>query len=127
MPSILVIDDEPAIRLFCRMCLEAAGYQVYDAADGEQGVRAHRLLRADLILCDVFMPNKAGLETLLALRREFPGVKVVVMSGGSLGTSRSFLPDALLLGAVGVLPKPFGTEQLLAAVKAALPSPTRPE
>lgn len=119
MPTVLVIDDEPAIRQLCLNILAAAGYQVREAADGEQGLLSHRQEPADLILCDIFMPEKEGLETIKELRRECRVVRIVVMSGGKVN-GMDFLKVALLFGADAAIAKPFEPAQLLAVVRAAL-------
>jgi CheY-like chemotaxis protein len=117
----LVIDDEPAIRSYCRMILEVAGYEVREAANGKRGVVACRNEPVDVVLCDVVMPEQDGIATLLELQRDFPALPVIVMSGNSR-SKHDYLQDASLLGTTGVLPKPFGPEQLMAAVRAALPT-----
>src|SRR4051812_16983873 len=106
MAHVLVIDDEAAIRSFVRLALEKAGHRVSEAADGDEGLRAFRADPADLVLCDIFMPEKDGLETIQILRRASPGVPVVAIGGGNYrGTD--FLAVARKLGATAALYKPF--------------------
>src|SRR5205807_7303003 len=85
--------------------------------DGGEAIRAFRQHPSDLLLCDLFMPGKEGLETIRELRREFPDVKIVAMSGGALNGTMDFLPVAARLGALAVLSKPFTPEALLAVVE----------
>jgi CheY-like chemotaxis protein len=122
MSTILVIDDHADLRTCCRQFLEAEGHRVREAADGAQGLRAHRQRPVDLVLCDNFMPRKEGLETVRQLRREFPDLRIVAMSGGGRMLGKGFLSDALLFGAKAALEKPFGRDQLLEVVRAALPT-----
>ena len=115
MAQILVIDDEAAIREFLRDALEGEGYVVDAAADGEAGLRAFRAEPADVVLCDIFMPGKDGLETISALIREFPSARIIAMSGGRFG-DLDLKKVAMLLGAVGALNKPFTLDELLSTV-----------
>src|SRR5690349_994065 len=98
MARILIIDDETALRLWLRVVLEGAGHQVVDAPDGTAGLQALRRQPADLVLCDVFMPERDGLETIRALRREFPHVRVVAMSGGGFDGRVQMLAVAARFG-----------------------------
>jgi CheY-like chemotaxis protein len=121
MPSILVVDDEDQIRHLIRETLEQAGYQVTEARDGKEAVLQCRLAPADLIIMDILMPDQDGLETTTTLRREFPHVKVIAITGGSdmIGTL-NFLDVAKMLGAHRTLQKPFEMKALLDAVHAEL-------
>jgi CheY-like chemotaxis protein len=118
---ILIIDDEGVLRRVARLALEAAGHEVDEAADGDEGLRAYRARPADVVLCDLFMPGREGLETIPELRRA--GARVVAVSGGGLKGAVSVLDVAVALGAVSALPKPFGRKELLAAVEGALSRP----
>ena len=80
---ILVIDDDPDIRRLLRLALEDAGYDVREAQEGDDGLAIARQERCALAIVDLFMPGKEGLETILALRREMPQIKLIAMSGGS--------------------------------------------
>jgi CheY-like chemotaxis protein len=101
--------------------LEGAGFEVAEAA-GEQAVRAFRDSGADVVLCDMFMPDVDGLEVIRELRRDFPKATVIAMSGGGYGGSLDVLPVARQLGAAGVLYKPFGPAALLAAIDRVRPT-----
>jgi DNA-binding response OmpR family regulator len=117
---ILVIDDNDSFRESLRMFLEAAGHQVLGAADGREGARLVRQHAPDLLLCDIFMPRKDGLEMIRELRHDFPGLRVIVMSGGSDRVGIDLLPVARLMGAVHALQKPFELHDALAAVEQVL-------
>jgi DNA-binding response OmpR family regulator len=121
MKSILVIDDEEQLaRMVCTM-LEREGYHVVIANNGKEGLKYFRTEPMDLVITDIFMPEKEGLETIRELRREFPGVKIIAMSGGtSRAEGFSALPLAEKLGAACTLVKPFSRSDLLARVKQCL-------
>ncbi len=110
---IVVADDEAAVRGFLRGVLEGAGYQVTEAADGDQALKAARAGRADLVITDLVMPGREGIETIRALRKEGAGVAIMAISG-ALGPE--FLEIARALGAQAVLSKPIEAGQLLARV-----------
>jgi len=117
---ILVVDDEAGIRKALLLMLEDAGFEVAEAGNGEEGLRAFRRQPADLVITDLFMPDKDGLELIRGLRREFPDVKVIAMSGGGFSSSMHMLPFARRLGAVEVLDKPFSLATALATVERVL-------
>jgi DNA-binding response OmpR family regulator len=123
MVRILVIDDACWIREALRLTLEAAGYEVRVAADGEEGLRAFRRDRADVVLCDLCMPGKDGLETIRQFRQEWPGVPVVAMSGGATRGGLNLLTVARSGGACCILRKPFDRASMLAAVEGAVRGP----
>ena len=118
MARILVIDDNADMREVMRLILEGAGYSVDLAADGALGLVLQRSRPADVVITDIFMPNQDGLETVAHLRREFPQVKVIAMSGGGVLVKGSrYLSTASEIGAHALLAKPFHPEQLLRAVR----------
>ena len=123
MTRVLVVDDDLHARTVARAILEHAGIEVVEAADGAAGLRAYRNLGADLVLCDLFMPDVDGLELLRELRREFPDVKVIAMSAGGFHGKVDLLAVARQLGAAEVLPKPFPVGALLEAVERVLGRP----
>ncbi len=126
MAQILVIDDDEQIRGVLRRMLERAGHSVVEAADGELGTQAHRAHPADLIITDIFMPQRDGLETIVALRREFVGVKLIAISGGDRTGALDLRQEALLFGAARTLQKPFTATELLAVVGEVLAQPPAP-
>ena len=109
MARIMVIDDNMETRMAVRRILERAGHQVIEATNGEEGARLFSQNPPDLLITDIAMPGKDGVETLLELRTDFPDIKVIVMSG----RSRALLPAAEELGAVHTLSKPFTRSELL--------------
>jgi PAS domain S-box-containing protein len=116
---ILVADDEAGVRSYLRGVLEEAGYQVLEAADGDQALKEARAGHVDLVITDLVMPGREGLETIRALRKEAAGVGIIAISG-ALGPE--FLEIARVLGAQAVLPKPLDAGQLLAKVAEVLKS-----
>jgi len=120
MPTILLIDDDGAVRLFCRLVLEAAGYEVREAANGVLGLSAQHERPANLVVLDFYMPGKDGLATLGELLAHAPELKVILISGGTPRGPRDVWAEALRAGATAVLGKPFTPDQLLAAVTEAL-------
>jgi two-component system response regulator (stage 0 sporulation protein F) len=115
MATILIIDDEESIRLLLRSALEAAGYEVTEAANGRQGLELYRRKPTDLVITDILMPELNGLDMLLELTREFLNAKVVAISGA--GGEKNVLDVAKLLGARQTFRKPFSMPQLLGAVR----------
>ena len=129
MPDILIIDDEAPIRGIMRRTLEGSGYAVREAPDGEAGLQAVRAHTPDLVISDLIMPEREGLETIQVLREEFPGVKILAVSGGGAVANEGYLMDAELLGADASLAKPFSLTDLRDAVARllALVDPVPPE
>ena len=117
MARILIIDDEPQIRSMLRLMLERDGYEVVEAPDGIEGIRAYRRKPADLIITDLIMPNKDGIGMIIDLQKEFPDVKIIAMSGGGLNKPEGYLKGAKKLGATCTLTKPIDREKMLRAVK----------
>ncbi|UCF91875.1 MAG: response regulator [Desulfobacterales bacterium] len=124
MKRILVIDDESQIRSMLRLMLERAGYEVLEASDGAEGIRLYRENSADLVITDLIMPNKDGIGMIIALKKEFPEVKIIAMSGGGLNRPEGYLIGAQKLGATRTLTKPINREQMLRAVKDTLKAPS---
>lgn len=126
MQKILLIEDNADARRLLRDALEAAGYDVYAVADGEAGIQAQIRAPADVVVTDLFMPNKEGLETIAELRKRMPHTKIIAISGGSRlrGAQIDHLATAREIGADAVLKKPFDPAQLIAIVQQVLsPSP----
>jgi CheY-like chemotaxis protein len=116
--SIMVIDDDSQVRTFIRELLEGEGYEVREAGNGKEGVKAFRQRTADLVLCDIFMPEKDGLQTIRELQDEFGKVKIVAISGGNHPCGQvDFLPLARKCGASATLHKPLAPKSLLGAVR----------
>jgi CheY-like chemotaxis protein len=115
--KILLIDDDEEIRLTLRLVLERAGYKVTVAPDGKEGLRRYHDEKADLVITDLFMPEKEGLETIMEIRRDNPATPIIAISGGWRIGSDEVLRIAERLGAIRTLSKPFGMEDLTGAVE----------
>jgi CheY-like chemotaxis protein len=120
MAKILIIDDEEQVRLYLRRILEPEGHEVVEAPDGKVGLQLYREEPFDLIITDVFMPEKEGLETIRELRSEYPEVKIIAISGGGRNIDLDFLPLAKQFGALRTLTKPFDRQEMLNAVQEVL-------
>jgi YesN/AraC family two-component response regulator len=117
METILIIDDEAQIRSMVRLILERAGYTVREAQDGSDGIRLFREDPAELIITDLIMPNKDGIGMIIELKKDFPDLKIIAMSGGGLNRPEGYLRGAQKLGAACTLSKPLNRSDLLRAVK----------
>jgi len=124
MPLILIIDDEPQIRSMLKLMLERDGYEVAEAPDGIEGIRVYRQKPADLVITDLIMPNKDGIGMIIDLKKEFPNVKIIAMSGGGLNKPEGYLKGAKKLGAACTLTKPIDRDEMLRAIKDVLQSPS---
>ncbi len=120
MATILIIDDDPQICDLLEQVLEKEGHFVHSALNGEEGIRLYRQHLPELILLDILMPEKEGLETILDLRREFPTVMVIAMSAASESAKINLLELAQRLGAQYRMTKPFGLQTVIELVNAAL-------
>jgi DNA-binding response OmpR family regulator len=113
MAKILIIDDDPVLRGTMRKILERAGYDVSEAADGDAGRRQVAAGAPDLVITDLLMPEKEGIETIQELTERFPDVRILAVSGaGGSDDEEGPLMDAKLFGAHAVLPKPFSVQAL---------------
>ena len=115
--KILVIDDDEQMRVLLRQVMEWAGHEVVEAADGREGTRLQRQHRADLVITDLIMPEQEGLETITALRRDYPNLKIIAISGGGRIGPEAYLPAARELGADRVFSKPFDVQELAETVR----------
>jgi len=116
MARILVIDDDRKLRDVMSRALERAGHTVFEADDGAAGIRLYREHGPDLVITDIFMPERDGLQTIVQLRREFTGVKIIAISGGDQSGSLDFREHAEVLGASRTLRKPFDKAELVKIV-----------
>jgi len=117
---ILIIEDDPLTREWLESLLTRNGYDVDSASNGQEGIELFRLNQAELVITDIVMPEKDGIETITDLKRQYPGVKVIAISGGERrpeGVSRNYLHSATLLGANRAIQKPIANEDLLNAVR----------
>jgi CheY-like chemotaxis protein len=120
MATILVIDDEQAMARVVRDMLAGAGHQVLVAQDGEAGTELLESSRVDLIVTDILMPKRDGLETIRLTRRSSRRIPIIAITGGGRTGELDYLEEALEFGADATLRKPFGRSELLYAVSSLL-------
>lgn len=116
MARVLVIDDDPLVRAMLKQTLEKSGYEVADASDGAEGIGLFRQKPADVVITDIIMPGKDGWETIVELRRDFPDVKIIAISGGDRIGPTSYLMIGRRFGAQRIFAKPLKKDELLKAV-----------
>ncbi|MBM4403927.1 MAG: response regulator [Candidatus Cloacimonetes bacterium] len=116
MTKILVIEDDTSFRGVLVQMLERAGFEVRFAEDGNQALDICGSFSPDIVLTDIIMPDKEGLETIQELLTLNPGLKIIAMSGGGRFGPESYLPLAQKLGAKRTLQKPFMREELLKTI-----------
>jgi CheY-like chemotaxis protein len=114
MAVILVMDDHPGIRDMLEETLVGAGHEMFAATNGQEGLHLCKAHPPDLMIIDMFMPEKDGLETIQELRRKQPDAKVIAISGAPLASN--VLDIAQKLGAQQVLHKPFHPNEIISAV-----------
>lgn len=124
MKTILLIDDEEDFRRLLAATLSSAGYQVLAAENGAIALKLFRAQPVDLVITDLVMPEKEGIETMLELHKLQPALKVIVMSGGGRVDPTDYLPMARQLGASMTLAKPFKSQEMLDAVASLLAEPS---
>lgn len=120
MARILIIDDEELARFTLREILEAAGHEVVEASNGNEGIRHQKANSFDMVITDMIMPEKEGLETVVELKGEYPELKIIAISGGGRTRNMDFLQLAGEFGADLIITKPFSEEELMQGVTACL-------
>ncbi len=116
MARVLVIEDDPEVRTYLVAVLTRAGHEVLEAGNGKDGVQVFNDEPCEVVITDIIMPEKDGIETILDLRRDHPNLKVIAISGGGRSTPDNYLHSAKLLGADRAIRKPFTNEEILSAV-----------
>ena len=114
--TILIIDDEEQIRKMLRQMIEKNGYNVFEASDGGEGLQCVKHNHIDLIITDIFMPGKEGIETIIELKRDYPDITIFAMSGGGSVGPETFLKITNQLGVVETFTKPIDRKALLHAI-----------
>lgn len=123
MASVLVIDDDDMVRTMLLRSLARGGHEAVGARDGLEGVARFRETPCDVVITDIFMPNQEGLATIMELRRTFPHIRIIAISGGGARASLDVLPVAEALGACRTLRKPFTPQEVLDVVRDVLEAP----
>lgn len=117
MVDIIIIDDDVQLSAMLRQLLERNGYSVLTAPDGNKGIELYHNEGARLIITDLIMPEKEGIETIAELVKENPDVKIIAMSGGGRLKPDSYLNLAETFGAIKTFTKPIARDPFLLAVK----------
>lgn len=120
LAKIVVIDDDPALRRTMRKILERGGHEVREAENGLAGLSLVEADRPDVVVTDLLMPEKEGIETIVELSDRFPDVGVVAISGAGGASREGPLVDAELFGADATLSKPFTIERFQETVERVL-------
>lgn len=115
MARILIIEDDDLLRGVLARSLEMCGHSIVQASNGQEGLDLYRAAPSDLVITDLVMPVKEGVETIVQLRQRAPQLPIIAMSGG-VANSNVYLTIAAKIGARRVLAKPFTPRQLLDAV-----------
>ena len=123
MQSILVIDDDKLMCLALARILASSGYDVAQAYNGEEGLQKYRGGKFDLVITDLIMPDKEGIQIIRELRKEDSSIRIIAMSAGGRGGATDYLKWARLMGAKQCLSKPIRREELLGAVTSVLAAP----
>jgi CheY-like chemotaxis protein len=115
---ILVIEDEEDIRQMICDILEDDGYTTVQASNGNEGLRFLRKNpEFNIVITDLLMPEKEGISTISELRKDFPWIKIVAISGGGIDIPENYLNRAKAMGADTTLSKPFGSGELLSVIE----------
>jgi YesN/AraC family two-component response regulator len=120
MARILLIDDDDFVRGVLRLILNQFGHFVIEARNGREGIDLFMGANADLVITDIVMPEKEGLEVLKEIRKMSPAVKIIAISGGGRVNPTDYLRMARFLGAAKVLAKPISNEALIGAINEVL-------
>jgi CheY-like chemotaxis protein len=121
--NILIIEDDELIRDVLKQLLEREGYNVTTARNGKIGIELFQAEPSDLVITDLIMPEKEGIETIRELRKDYPDLKIIAISGGgNIIAPTEYLNIAQRLGVQKTLSKPFKTEEILEAIRQLLPS-----
>lgn len=118
---VLIVEDDPQYRKLLKEVLENFGYQVLTTANGKEALRAFQEQPPKLVITDIIMPEKEGIETIRELRKLAPDVKIIAISGGGIGSADIYLKIAKSVGADRTIEKPMVIDELMAAVTALLP------
>jgi len=117
MARVLVIDDEEQVRTLIREVLEGAGHEVIEARNGREAMKLYEANPTCVVITDLVMPEQDGLETIREVRRRFPAVKIIAVSGAQQKLNLDLLYVAEKLGALRTLEKPFEIRKLVALVE----------
>lgn len=112
MARILIVDDQDFVRFTLKQVLERAGHEVTEASNGEDAIQQLEMVQPDLLITDILMPEKGGIEIIAELKVSHPDVKIVAMSGGGRTENMDYLELATATGADATLLKPFRAQDV---------------
>jgi CheY-like chemotaxis protein len=112
---ILIVDDDPSVLRTLQRLLSRQGYQVLEARDGNEAIRVWRDQGADLVITDLHMPQKDGIQTIIELMSHTPGIRIIAMSGGGQTKRLDLLGNATMLGVL-TIEKPFTLLEMMTVV-----------
>ena len=113
--SVLIIDDEISSRNVLKEIFEYMNYEVYTACNGKEGIESYRRITTDIVITDIYMPEKDGLQTIREIKKEFPEAKIIAMSGITQG-NMDFFQVARYFGAIDCIRKPFEPDDIIRIV-----------
>ena len=116
MKKILLIDDDTHFREMFAVLLKRNNYEVIEAVDGRYAKELYNEHQPNLVITDIIMPDKEGIETILDLKKEFKDIKIIAVSGGGRTNAMDNLRSARLLGATLTFEKPFENKEILEAI-----------
>jgi DNA-binding NtrC family response regulator len=116
MSRILLVDDDAQVRKMLKITLERAGYEVVEAEDGVEAVNLYDAETIGLVITDIVMPEKEGIETIMDLKTLNPGVRIIAISGGGRINPEDYLKWAQRFGVANTFTKPVDREELLSSV-----------
>ena len=126
MATILLVDDDDQFRGMLSEVLTRAGYQVQEASDGHEATRLYASNPTDLVITDLVMPGKEGLEMIVEFKQVDPAIRIIAMSGGNRNGAQDYLKMAKALGAHRVLTKPFLHREILDVISEVLQGSAAP-
>jgi CheY-like chemotaxis protein len=118
--KVLIVDDTPSDRVILKSYLSQLGHEVVEAENGKTALKTIENQRFDLVISDVIMPEKDGIEVLSAVKKDHEGIKIILISGGGHGSAGEYLEVAKVLGADEILSKPFSMDELKSVIERAL-------
>ncbi len=116
MKTLLLIEDDELFRKSLVQIIQELDYTVLEASDGDEGVSLYRRFKPDIVVTDLIMPGKEGIETIRELRQLSASLPIIAISGGGRGQAAGYLALASLSGATSVLAKPFSLADLSQAL-----------
>jgi len=126
MAIILIVDDDPTVRLIAGELLRGDDHAIVEAEDGDEALRIVGAMAVDLVVLDMLMPNKDGLETIVELRKSQPDIRILAISSGGVMDRSLLLRTAMAIGADESLQKPLRLETFADTVTRLLARPRTP-